>query len=133
MFLGCLSFPRKDGSQRKYLQIIETYREKGRVRQKIIANLGRLDELIASGTLEKLTEAMNRYVECLVTQTRFLGWREKRGQGNRSRVGCNTGSLRPGSAPPSRSQWILFRRPAENAATGSESIDLRNPNDMFRG
>jgi len=63
MFLRTLSFSRKDGSQRKYLQIIETYRESGRVRQKIIANLGRLDELIASGTLEKLSDALSRYVE----------------------------------------------------------------------
>jgi len=63
MFLRCLSFSRKDGSQRKYLQIVHTYREKGRVRQKIIANLGRLDELIASGTLEKLSDALSRNVE----------------------------------------------------------------------
>ena len=63
MFLRCLAFSRKDGSQRKYLQIIETYREGGRVRQKIVANLGRLDELIASGTLEKLSDALSRYVE----------------------------------------------------------------------
>ena len=63
MFLRCLSFSRKDGSQRKYLQIVQTYRESGRVRQKIVANLGRLDELIASGTLEKLSDAPSRYVE----------------------------------------------------------------------
>ena len=63
MFLRCLAFSRKDGSQRKYLQIVQTYRESGRVRQKIVANLGRLDELIASGTLEKLSDALSRYVE----------------------------------------------------------------------
>src|SRR4030042_1111669 len=43
MFLRCLAFSRKDGSQRKYLQIVQTYRESGRVRQKIVANLGRLE------------------------------------------------------------------------------------------
>src|SRR3990170_221044 len=63
MFLRCLSFSRKDGTQRQYLQIVQTYREAGRVRQKIIANLGRLDELIASGTLEKISDALSRYVE----------------------------------------------------------------------
>lgn len=52
MFLRCLAFPRKDGSQRKYLQIVQTYREKGRVRQKIVANLGRLEELIVSIPLQ---------------------------------------------------------------------------------
>ena len=63
MFLRCLSFSRKDGTQRQYLQIVQTYREAGRVRQKIVANLGRLDELIASGTLEKISDALSRYVE----------------------------------------------------------------------
>jgi transposase len=63
MFLRCLTFPRKDGTQRQYLQIIRSYREGGRVRQKIVANLGRLDELIAAGTLEKLSEALSRYAE----------------------------------------------------------------------
>jgi hypothetical protein len=29
----------------------------------IVANLGRLDELTASGTLDKLTESLSRYVE----------------------------------------------------------------------
>jgi len=42
---------------------VETYWESGRLRQKIIANLGRLDELVASGTLEKLSYALSRYVE----------------------------------------------------------------------
>ena len=42
MFLQCLAFSRKYGSQRKYLQIVQTYREGGRVRQKIVANVGRL-------------------------------------------------------------------------------------------
>jgi len=61
MFLQCLAFSRKDRSQRKYLQIVQTYRESGRVRKKIIGNLGYLDELIASGTLEKLSDALSRY------------------------------------------------------------------------
>jgi transposase len=63
MFLRCLTFPRKDGTQRQYLQIVASHREGTRVRQKVIANLGRLDELIASGTLEKLTAALSRYAE----------------------------------------------------------------------
>ena len=72
MFLRCLAFPRKDGSQRKYLQIVQTYREKGRVRQKIVANLGRLDELIASGTLEKLSDALSRYSDDSIKLRNFF-------------------------------------------------------------
>ena len=47
MILRCFAFSRKDRSHQTYLQIVQTSRGKGRVRQKIIANLGRLDELIA--------------------------------------------------------------------------------------
>jgi len=60
MFVRWLAFPWKDGSQRKYLQIVQTDRGKGRVQQRIIADVGHLDELIASGTLEKHSDALSR-------------------------------------------------------------------------
>ena len=42
----------------QYLQIIKGYRESGIVRQKVVANLGRLDLLEHSG-LEKVVEGLN--------------------------------------------------------------------------
>ena len=43
-----------------YLQIVENSREGSRVRQRCIVNLGQLDELIASGALDSLTESATR-------------------------------------------------------------------------
>jgi transposase len=43
----------------EYLQILETYREEGRHRQRVIANLGRLDRL--GETLDNLMRSMRRY------------------------------------------------------------------------
>jgi len=63
MFLRCLAFSRKDGSQRKYLQIVQTYGKAGASARRSSPTSGRLDELIASGTLEKLSDALSRYVE----------------------------------------------------------------------
>lgn len=52
----------KEGQHREYLCVVEGYRERGRVRQKTLANLGRLDELRASGNLERLAEKLNQLV-----------------------------------------------------------------------
>ncbi|MBE3582311.1 MAG: IS1634 family transposase [Thermoanaerobacteraceae bacterium] len=61
MFIREKSFKNKDGSTRTYLQLVETARENGRVRQRVVANLGRLDELQQNGQLERLVEGLNRY------------------------------------------------------------------------
>jgi hypothetical protein len=37
------------GALREYLQIVESFREQGKVRQRLIATLGRRDELVATG------------------------------------------------------------------------------------
>jgi len=46
-----------------YLQLVENEREGNRVRQRLVASLGRLDELRASGQLERLTESLARLTE----------------------------------------------------------------------
>jgi transposase len=43
-----------------YLKLVESYRDGGRVRQRVVANLGREDELKASGQLEALAGAFAR-------------------------------------------------------------------------
>ncbi|MGH2735413.1 MAG: IS1634 family transposase [Actinomycetota bacterium] len=43
-----------------YLQLVRSFREGGRVRQKVVATLGREDELKASGQLDALTAAFAR-------------------------------------------------------------------------
>ena len=47
-------FRRKTSAGRSYLRIVESRRDGNRVRQQVIATLGRYDELQASGQLERL-------------------------------------------------------------------------------
>ena len=45
MYTRTKTFQNKDGTTRTYLQIVQTRRIGNKVRQKVIANLGRLEEL----------------------------------------------------------------------------------------
>jgi len=64
MFFKVLTFPRKkDGSLRQYLQLVETYREGNKVKQRILLSLGRVDELRASGELGRMADALVRLTE----------------------------------------------------------------------
>lgn len=63
MYIREKAFKNKDGSTRTYLQLVETTREDGKVHQRVICNLGRLEELQRGGQLERLTEALSRYTE----------------------------------------------------------------------
>ena len=46
-----------------YLYLVETVREDGRAKQRIIKNLGRKDAVLASGGLERLASSVARYAE----------------------------------------------------------------------
>src|SRR6478736_8436889 len=46
-----------------YLYLVETVREGGRARQRIIKNLGRKQAVTASGALERLATSVARYAE----------------------------------------------------------------------
>lgn len=52
----------KEGETREYLCIVEGNREGKKVRQKMLANLGRLDLLRKSGNLERLAERLSELV-----------------------------------------------------------------------
>ena len=56
-------FRLKTSGPRRYLQIVENRREGGSVRQQVIATLGRLDELAASGGLAALLASGARFCE----------------------------------------------------------------------
>src|SRR6516164_354735 len=51
---------RKGGQVHQYVQLVEGRREAGKVRQRVVATLGRLDELKASGQLERWAGAFAR-------------------------------------------------------------------------
>jgi hypothetical protein len=56
---------RKQSGQRVYLQVVENRWEDGRSRQRVIATLGRLDRLLASGELDSLVRSAARFSEAL--------------------------------------------------------------------
>ena len=59
-------FRTKKAGPRTYLQIVESYRELGRVKQRVIATLGRLDQLQQSGQLESLLRSGGRFADALL-------------------------------------------------------------------
>lgn len=62
-------FREKTSGGRAYLQIVESPRDGDQVRQQVIATLGRIDELQASGQLERLLRSGARFA----TQAMVLG------------------------------------------------------------
>jgi len=63
MFTREKKFTNKDGSTRIYLQLAETIRDGDKVRQKIVANLGRLDHLQDEKQIDKLIEGLLPYTK----------------------------------------------------------------------
>ncbi len=53
----------KSDGNRTYLQIVESYREGGKVRQRVIATLGRLDELSAGGQVDGIMRSLARFAD----------------------------------------------------------------------
>ena len=53
-------FRKKTSGGRAYLQIVESRRDGGQVRQQVIATLGRYEDLRESGQLERLLRVTNR-------------------------------------------------------------------------
>lgn len=48
-------------ASRESLQIVEPFRDQGRVRQRLLATLGRRDELVASGALDDLIRSLTKF------------------------------------------------------------------------
>jgi transposase len=59
----------KQSGPRQYLQIVENFREHGRVRQRVLTTLGRLDELRRSGDLDGLLASGARFAEHVLLLT----------------------------------------------------------------
>src|ERR671912_2370145 len=71
-----------------YLYLVETVREDGRAKQRIIKNLGRKDAVLASGSLERLASSVARYAERAVVLSELAA-------GNPDQLACK----RIGGAP----------------------------------
>ena len=55
----------RDNHAYEYLQIVRSYRDNGRVRQQVLATLGRRDLLVSSGELDGLIRSLGRFSEHL--------------------------------------------------------------------
>ncbi len=53
----------KKTSSRAYLQIVESYRDEGRVRQRVIGTIGRMEELASRGQVDQLLLSLAKYSE----------------------------------------------------------------------
>ena len=69
----------KKTGDRAYLQIVESYRQDGQPRQRVIATLGRLDKLTASGQIESLLASGARFTENALVLTAFAFEINRRG------------------------------------------------------
>lgn len=56
---------------RTYIQIVESYREKGKVRQKVIATLGRIDKLKEKGQIENVLRSLARFSEKVMVKEKY--------------------------------------------------------------
>jgi hypothetical protein len=64
MFARVKTQTNQDGSVRRYLQLVESVRVDGRPRQRVVATLGRLDELAAGG-LDRLVQSLAQFAPLL--------------------------------------------------------------------
>ena len=60
MYVRTKVFKNKDGSTRTYLQLVKAERVNGKVRQRVVANLGRLEHL-QEGALDRLIEGLVKF------------------------------------------------------------------------
>ncbi len=55
----------QNGTTYEYLQIVESFRERGKPRQRVLATLGKRDVLVVSGALDGLLQSLARFSERL--------------------------------------------------------------------
>ena len=59
MFIRSVKVPSSNGNVHEYIRVVTSVRENGRVKQKVVANLGRRD------TLEAVLPQLNRFLQVL--------------------------------------------------------------------
>ena len=80
-------FRKKQSGGRVYLQIVESRRTGDQVRQQVIATLGRLDALTASGQLERLIRSGARFAAQALVLESGVGASDRAWPGVRAVVG----------------------------------------------
>ena len=82
MFARIKTAYNRDGSERRYLQICESRREEGKVRQKVLCNLGRVEDL-QNGKLDDLIRSLAKFSDKLAVvnaaEDLFADWSKEYG------------------------------------------------------
>jgi len=60
----------KKSGKYEYLQLVENHREGAKVNQRVIATLGRLDQMQAKGELETLVRSLIKLKDCALWSIR---------------------------------------------------------------
>jgi len=63
MYIRKLVQKNKNGKKRIYLQLVKSYRVGKKVKQKVIATIGRLDKLLENGDIEMFITDLSRILE----------------------------------------------------------------------
>ena len=61
MFARTKTYKNQDGSSRQYLEIVENQRVDGKVRQRVVLRLGRLDKIRGDGQLDRLLSSLAKF------------------------------------------------------------------------
>ena len=87
-------FPRiKRSGKYEYLQLAETRREGGKVRQKVLLTIGRMDRLRKAGQIERLVGGLSRFSEKIAVLTEQGGAGETEAEGMRIGPGMIFGRI----------------------------------------
>lgn len=83
MFIRTKVFKNKDGTTRTYLQLAESYRDGKKSRQRVLLNLGRLEEM-QEGQIDRLIEQLARFsreqwTKANMTENADIRWTKKWG------------------------------------------------------
>ena len=114
-------FRLKKSGQRGYVQIVENKRDGAAVRQRVIANLGRADELAASGALASLIASGAKLTDQVCSSTRSTRTPRARCRSRRSGSAGRCCSAGSGSGSASPTSWLIcskeraFEFPVERA------------------
>jgi hypothetical protein len=95
----------KRSGKRGYVQIVENARDGAAVRQRVIANLGRADELAASGALASLIASGAK----LTDQVLLVNALDEDAEGALSVAGCRLRCSKPTVAKASRMRCLRRR------------------------
>lgn len=60
MYARTKIFSNKDGSKRTYIQIVESVRENDKIRQKVLLNMGRIEDL-QEGVIDRLIASLTKF------------------------------------------------------------------------